>query len=154
MTLRQFMQRTVMSPPESPGRSDFYLQQLDILKLLPGLAKESRVPFDGPGTLCPHLPPARFAGYFVSAKGVSVPLHVDNGDIDGPQYLHKSSSNLYMQVGGRKHFTLVPASVPVEQLHPSHGEHWSHLSRAHEVVPFCQANETAMANWPAFSKAW
>jgi len=154
MQLREFLDATVLAPKETASRSGLYLQQLDIFDLLPALASEAALPVDGSGALCSNLPAARFAGYFVSAAGVSVPLHVDNGDITGPKYLHKSSSNFYLQLSGRKRFVLVPSHVPSSDLSPSLGEDWSHLSKAHAVVPLCKANETELAAWPRFARAW
>lgn len=154
MRLQEYLEATVLSPPDAPGRNTLFLQQVDVFKYFAESAARAKLPWDGPGALCDQLPKARFTGYFVSAAGVSVPLHVDNGDIDGPERLHKSSSNLYLQLRGQKRFVLVPAGMPLDSLHPLDHGRWPHGSRAHEAVPFCQANETAMASWPGLADAW
>lgn len=153
LQMQEFLQATVLLSPEETKRTALYLQQLDLFSYLPGLAAAAGVPRDGAGALCEKLPKTRFAGYFVSAAGVTTPLHVDNGDVNA-RTLRKSSANFFVQISGTKRFVLIPPTVPLNYLHPSDGERWPHVSRAHEAVPGCQADEGAMSTWPGLADAW
>lgn len=156
LPLRDYLASTVFAPDGAAGRDALYMQQVDLFGLLPQLAGDAGVPQEGPRALCNRLPATEHAGYFVCPRGVTTPLHVDNGDFS-TSIVTRSRGNLFVQLSGRKRVVLIPPTVADArrgELYPSDGERWAHVSRAHRAVKGCRANTTAFAEWPELEHAW